>query len=62
MRLERPMQLPALRADHDYQVCDDPDCGRFPCRVYKDGQQAGYAAGQAAGYAQGYADGAADSG
>jgi hypothetical protein len=51
------MQLPALKAEHDYQVCADPDCPRFACRVYKDGYAAGHADGSAAGYGEGYAEG-----
>ena len=54
------MQLPALKADHDYQTCEDPDCPRFPCRVYKDGYERGHGDGEAAGFAAGYAAGAAD--
>jgi hypothetical protein len=47
--------------DHDYRTCRDPDCPRFPCRVYRegrhDGHAAGYAEGHAAGYGEGYGDG-----
>jgi len=54
-------------ADRDghphYADCRDPDCPRFPCRVYAEGLEAGYQAGrqvgQAEGYAEGYAAGAA---
>ena len=54
----------ALRsAEHDYRDCQDPDCPRFPCRVYKEGQSAGYwrgyMDGESAGFAAGYAAGAA---
>lgn len=46
---------------HEYTTCDDDDCPRFICRVYKEGfengQSAGYASGQAAGYAEGYGEG-----
>lgn len=53
-----------------YSQCVDPDCPRFPCRVFKEGfkagyeigkaagESAGYAAGMAAGYTEGFADGA----
>lgn len=51
------MRLPAVKAEHDYQTCDDPDCPRFPCRVYKEGRDRGYQDGESAGYAQGYVDG-----
>jgi hypothetical protein len=62
--------LPGTQRKHDYRTCRDPDCPRFPCRVYKegkaDGRGGGYAAGEAAGraegYAEGYAEGHADSG
>ena len=57
-------------AEHRYQDCDDEWCERFPCKVYKDGYEAGkaegfgagYAAGSADGYCAGYADGVADGG
>ena len=46
---------------HEYTTCDDEDCPRFICRVYKegfaDGHAAGFGAGQAAGYAEGYGEG-----
>lgn len=46
---------------HEYTTCDDDDCPRFICRVYKEGFEnghgAGYAGGQAAGYAEGYGEG-----
>jgi hypothetical protein len=49
--------------EHHYADCQDPDCPRFPCRVYKEGVQAGYwrgyCDGEAAGFAAGYATGAA---
>jgi hypothetical protein len=51
------MQLPALKAEHDYQTCRDPDCPRYPCKVYKEGFDAGQAAGYASGYGDGFADG-----
>jgi hypothetical protein len=53
----------------DYRDCRwiDPDCPRFPCRVYRegyedghrDGYAAGYADGEASGFASGYAAGMA---
>lgn len=60
--------LPGTREEHRYQTCADADCERFPCRVYREGFQAGHGAGygagqaegRAEGYAEGYADGAAD--
>ena len=46
---------------HEYQTCDDDDCPRFICRVYKEGfangHWVGYADGQASGYGEGYGDG-----
>jgi len=46
---------------HEYTTCDDDDCPRFICRVYKegfaDGSSSGFGAGHAAGYAEGYGDG-----
>jgi hypothetical protein len=51
------MQLPALKAEHDYHLCDDPDCNRFPCRIYKEGWDDGHAVGSASGYTAGFAEG-----
>ena len=47
--------LPVARTkkQHEYSLCQDPDCPRFPCRVYKEG----FTAGRAVGYAEGYGDG-----
>jgi hypothetical protein len=54
----------ASASAHEYVTCEDPDCPRFICRVYKEGFEngvgAGFSAGQAAGYVEGYADGAAE--
>lgn len=51
------MRLPALKTEHDYRTCGDPDCERFPCRIYKEGFTDGDAAGRPEGYAAGYGDG-----
>jgi hypothetical protein len=52
---------PVVRTEHEYQLCYDPHCERFPCRVYKEGLEAGerigYDAGYAAGHSQGWNDG-----
>jgi hypothetical protein len=40
---------------HEYTACDDEDCPRFICRVYKEGR----ADGNAEGYQIGFADGLA---
>lgn len=40
---------------HEYTACDDEDCPRFICRVYKEGR----ADGNVEGYQIGYADGLA---
>jgi len=56
------------RTQHRYQACQDEDCQRFACRVYREGFRhgydqgyaEGYLAGKAAGYTEGYAAGAAD--
>jgi hypothetical protein len=48
------------RQEHDYARCDDPDCTRFPCRVYREGWQHGYAIGHAEGEAEAYPRGFAD--
>lgn len=42
---------------HDYQSCPDLDCGRYPCRVYREGKGAGQAEGHSEGYVEGYAEG-----
>lgn len=52
------MGLPAVTGQqHDYQSCDDPDCPRFGCKVYKEGYADGHGAGFAEGYSAGYGDG-----
>ncbi len=49
--------------EHYYADCDDPDCPRYPCRVYKEGAQAGYwrgyMDGESSGFASGFAAGLA---
>ena len=62
--LPRQRGLMARRAEeHHYTECTDPDCPRFPCKVYKEGAQSGYwrgwADGETAGFAAGYAAGVA---
>jgi flagellar biosynthesis/type III secretory pathway protein FliH len=54
------MVLVRSRTQHEYALCQDEDCPRFPCRVYKEGWQAGYVTGRAVGYAEGYEAGYAD--
>jgi len=65
----------ASGTEHRYQLCQDQDCERFPCRVYKEGYQngdydghrrgydegypAGYSEGYPAGYDKGFPDGVA---
>ena len=52
------MRLPALTTtEHDYQLCSDRDCPRFPCRVFREGREAGYHDGYDAGFADGYGAG-----
>lgn len=46
--------------EHDYRRCHDEFCERFPCRVYREGFEAGHAAGGAAGFSEGYAAGYAE--
>ena len=48
------------RDDHDYQTCDDPDCERFPCRVFKEGHSLGWYRGHGAGVAEAYPAGFTD--
>jgi hypothetical protein len=47
------------RTQHDYRWCQDEDCQRFACRVYKEGYRRGHDTGYALGYAEGYAAGEA---
>jgi hypothetical protein len=42
---------------HEYTACDDEDCQRFPCRVYREGRADGRVEGCQIGYAEGFADG-----
>jgi hypothetical protein len=52
---------------HEPAECDDEDCPRYGCKMYKQGYQAGeadiagaaYAAGRADGYSEGFQAGAA---
>lgn len=50
----------AAPANHDYRDCADPACPRFPCRVYREGDEAGERRGYDRGYQEGYADGFPD--
>lgn len=47
----------ARRDEHDYWQCDDQDCERFPCRVYREGRERGYREGFDKGFADGYGEG-----
>jgi hypothetical protein len=58
--------LTGERTQHRYQGCQDEDCQRYACRVWREGYDEGHAAAAseaeaaaAAGYADGYAAGAA---
>ncbi len=42
---------------HEYTACDDDDCSRFQCRVYKQGVADGEVLGRQVGYAEGWGDG-----
>jgi hypothetical protein len=42
---------------HEYAACDDEDCQRFPCRIYKEGHAGGKVEGYQIGYAAGYPEG-----
>jgi hypothetical protein len=46
-----------IGTEHRYQSCGDDLCDRFPCRVYREGYEAGNGAGFATGYSTGHADG-----
>lgn len=47
----------ARRDEHDYWQCEDQDCERFPCRVYREGRARGYAEGFEIGFEKGYGEG-----
>ena len=40
------MALPSKQQEHDHQTCDDEDCPRYPCRIYKEGFEAGEVLGR----------------
>ncbi len=42
---------------HEYTTCDDDDCSKYPCRVYKEGLANGEVLGRQIGYAEGFPDG-----
>ena len=42
---------------HLAESCQDEDCTRLPCRMYKQGYRAGYERGHREGWDQGYAAG-----
>ncbi len=42
---------------HLYQTCQDPECQRYACRVYKEGRRHGREEGNAEGRAEGHAAG-----
>jgi len=61
---EKPKPKPAPSGNaHEYTACDDDDCHRFPCKVYKegfgDGRERGFGDGYASGYASGFTEGMA---
>jgi hypothetical protein len=45
------------RTRHEYQTCTDPYCGKYGCRVYREGQDSVRAEMRAEGYAEGLAAG-----
>jgi flagellar biosynthesis/type III secretory pathway protein FliH len=49
--------LTDARKQHLYQTCQDAECQRFACRVYKEGYMNGKLAGRAEGHAEGRAEG-----
>lgn len=62
----KPTPKPATSGNaHEYTACQDDNCPRFPCKVYKEGVMDGYAVGfpngfgegLAAGYEKGFEDG-----
>lgn len=42
---------------HEYTTCDDDDCSKFQCRVYKEGLANGEVLGRQLGYSEGWAEG-----
>jgi len=55
----KPAPKPATGNAHEYASCDDDDCSRFQCRVYKEGLANGTEVGRQLGYAEGFPDGIA---
>lgn len=52
----KPKPKPATPGNaHEYTACEDENCPRFACKVYKEGVMDGYAVGFPAGFAQGHA-------
>ena len=47
-----------MGTSHEYTTCDDPDCHKFPCKVYKQGKEDGTEIGRQVGFAEGFAEGA----
>jgi hypothetical protein len=43
--------------EHRYQLCNDPLCDRFICRVYQEGRRDGYQEGHQRGWDEGYGTG-----
>ena len=56
----KPKPKPASTGNaHEYAACDDDDCSRFQCRIYKEGVANGTEIGRQLGYADGFPDGIA---
>jgi hypothetical protein len=57
---EKPAPRPKPSGNaHEYAACEDDDCPRFQCRVYKEGRSDGRTEGWTAGYAIGFPEGMA---
>ena len=56
----KPKAKPATNGNaHEYTTCDDDDCHKFQCKIYKEGKDDGVVLGRQLGYAEGFPDGMA---
>jgi hypothetical protein len=55
------MGVLGVQTQHDYRRCQDEDCQRYACRIwreaYRRGRDEGEAIGEARGHARGYSEG-----
>jgi hypothetical protein len=55
------MGVLGVQTQRDYRRCQDEDCQRYACRIYREayrrGRKEGEAIGEARGHARGYSEG-----